>query len=120
VKKTFIQPIPPYGAELLVVSGYDNKGLRAVLTRHKYPKEIIDNIPADGRKIFATLYHSDIPERKYVLHLSGYGRGELYDTLTHETNHLIYLISRWFGFEDEMEAQAYLQEWLHKEIRKKL
>ena len=42
------------------------------------------------------------------------------DTLVHETNHLIYDISRDKGFKDEAEIQAYQQAYLFSGILEKL
>jgi len=42
------------------------------------------------------------------------------DTLVHETNHLVYDISRDKGFEDEPEIQAYQQAYLFSGILEKL
>ena len=38
----------------------------------------------------------------------------------HETNHLVFDLAKYYGFEDEPEFNAYLQTWLYNEIIKKL
>ncbi|MGA2886348.1 MAG: hypothetical protein ABSE80_14600 [Halobacteriota archaeon] len=48
------------------------------------------------------------------------GDDEDLNTLVHETNHLLYDISRDKGFTNEPEVQAYQQEYLFKNIRKEL
>ena len=48
------------------------------------------------------------------------GDPEDLDTLVHETNHLVYDISRDKGFKDEAEIQAYQQAYLFSGILEKL
>ena len=38
--------------------------------------------------------------------------------LVHETNHLIYYLSRYYGFSEETEFQAYLQEHIFNDINR--
>ena len=38
--------------------------------------------------------------------------------LVHETNHLIYYLSRYYGFPEETEFQAYLQEHIFNDINR--
>lgn len=45
---------------------------------------------------------------------------DLNETLVHETNHLAHFMATRHGFLEEMEAVAYLQEYLFKEIKKQL
>jgi len=41
-------------------------------------------------------------------------------TLLHEIHHLVFMVARQKNFEDEMEAQAYLFDYLFSDIRRKL
>lgn len=41
-----------------------------------------------------------------------------YGTLLHETNHLVYYLSKYCGFSDECEFNAYLHESVFQQIRK--
>lgn len=45
---------------------------------------------------------------------------EKWETLMHETHHLVHYLSKKKGFEEEPEAQAYLQEYIFRAIRRKL
>lgn len=38
--------------------------------------------------------------------------------LVHETNHLVYYLSRYYGFSEETEFQAYLQEHIFNDINR--
>lgn len=43
-----------------------------------------------------------------------------WEMLIHETNHVVWFLSRHAGFENEIEAQAHLQAWLFRQIRRRL
>lgn len=43
-----------------------------------------------------------------------------WEILIHELHHIVFYMSKKKTFDDEMEAMAYLQEWLFREIRRKL
>lgn len=43
-----------------------------------------------------------------------------WETVMHECHHAVFLLSKKKGFEDEMEAQAYLFEYLFRRIRRTL
>lgn len=40
------------------------------------------------------------------------------ELLVHETNHLVHFYSKFFGFTDEIEFKAYLQEQLFRDFRR--
>lgn len=54
----------------------------------------------------------------YLLYINNKKRGWfLWDTVTHETNHMVFYLSRHFEFREETENQATLQEYLSRTIR---
>lgn len=43
---------------------------------------------------------------------------EFWDTLIHETHHLVYVTSEFIGFKSEIEHQAYFMETVFRQIRR--
>jgi hypothetical protein len=115
----FLQDWGTFTNETLVCVAVTKKEILQFMKRNNFRKTLIEQFerksaPSAGASAFVwnptgagcTLLWMD----------SWLGRREDVNTLVHETNHLIYDISRDKGFEDEPEIQAYQQEYLFKNI----
>lgn len=125
----FIQEIPPYKHEMIVCvgGGYDeiikwyNKNIKKDkkwLKWADYYKKDFNNVK-EGKNLGYCLYEETngwlILFTKEFRDTWGY-----WDTLLHELNHIVFWIAERKLLKEEMEAQAYLHEYLFREIRRKL
>lgn len=72
-------------------------------------------VPADSGGMF---YNSN-DNKPLIIFIGNEKRDwKLFNTLVHETNHVVHYLSKYCGFEDECEFNAYMQEYLFDQIRK--
>ena len=124
--QVFTQPVDIYRHDILVCVGatYDqargtiskrDKKFRDFLEEYKF---CFDKI-LSGKQLGYTLYEKETGHM--VLIIKKYENNWVYwETLIHELNHIVYDLAVMKSFTDETEAQAYLQEFLFHEIRRKI
>jgi hypothetical protein len=121
-KTMFFQKWGTFANETLVCVGVTKKEIRRFMVAKNCKPELIEKfdrgLNTDGKFAFVwTPPNSGAT----LLWLGGWiGDAEDMDTLVHETNHLIYDISRDKGFQNEPEIQAYQQAYLFSHIWKEL
>ena len=120
--RVFIQDCPPYNHTVLVCSGVtSSKQIEKVITTKKVLKWVKENgqVFADvlnNKKEALAINH----DKFLILILKPYKNDwQFWDTLLHELNHIVFLLSEMKMLQTEMEAQAYLHEYLFREIRRK-
>ena len=121
--KVFLQDIPPYEQNLLVCSGVTkSKQVMDFVTNKEVKQWVKDNgqkfadILNDKKQGYAINHDNFL-----ILIIKPYkNHWDWYETLLHELNHIVFWITEAKSLQGEMEAQAYLQEWLFREIRRKL
>lgn len=125
MKKIFLQDWGPFHQDTLVVVGMNNAEIVKWLRTYANAKGVqkaIEDFEQGGRpnpNDEAFIYHFD---GRTILWLGWNWTGGKEDVcnLVHETNHLLFEVTRNKGMRDECEAQAYLQEWLFDQIATKL
>ena len=122
----FLQRWGSYSNETLVIVGATKGEIIAFMKRLDVKEEIIARFERNGPT------DDDADQLAYVWNPPGTGVTLLYfkdwvndwdhwDTLLHETNHLIHhVLVKSKGMHEEPEAQAYQQEFLFRTIRRKL
>jgi len=118
--KWFIQEWGTLPNETLVVVGLTQKQIVARMKRSKFHKDVVEAFsrsePLEDASAWVWLRQGRtmlwFPEWK--------NDWEHYNTLLHETNHLVYHIIRDKGMTNEIEAQAYQHEYLFDNIRRRL
>ena len=122
----FIQKANIFGEEFLVCSGADKKTILSFCKKNKINKQATEWIETDN-EIFSLFesnsavycWHNDI--RVGLLLLGAYkDTWEFWETLIHEICHIVDRVSEHKRMEKEMEAKAYLFEYLFRNIRRKL
>lgn len=124
-KKKFIVDTLLYPAKILILYRWKKEETLELLQKMKYGKEMLDAVKEDGfeERFYGTAYHTQNENGtgEYLLIIHKYkDEEEMNEVLVHETNHLASYIATRHGFIEEMEATAYLQEYLFKEIKKGL
>ena len=115
----FLQDWGTFTNETLVCVAVTEKEILQFMKRNNFRKTLIEQFerksaPSAGANAFVW---TPIGTGCTLLWMDSWlGRREDVNTLVHETNHLIYDISRDKGFKDEPEIQAYQQEYLFKNI----
>lgn len=123
----FVQEWGTYSNETLVVVGMTKDEILALLKRKKYNKDIVNRFTSHGPSLecFST-------KAAFVWAPPQFGATLLYfpewrfdwdhiETLVHEINHLLFFVlGQKKGMSDETEAMAYQNEFLFREIRRKL
>ena len=123
-RKMFVQPIHPYRHELLVCAGMsmkevvkkvDDKECADWIRKGEYMFQNIESKKQAGY----TAFHQD---KGYIMVLLQpvNDKWEYWECLIHELSHVVDDISSMKMLQEEGEARAYLQEWLFREIRRKL
>ena len=121
----FVQKCVPYGDEFLVAAGATEEEVYKWGRKH-LRKKMIDWLKTDRRiwEIFKTsngVFAWDNKIGVAFLLLRPYRNDwEYWDTLIHETAHIIQWESDKKLFADEYEARAYFQENIFREIRRAL
>lgn len=121
----FTIPVAPFKQDLVVMVGITSKQFFAWNKKNGFvtfdeDREDIeelfeDNKTSNGLTIFT-------PGKPTLLWLQDYGYKDwgMIETLIHELHHVVFLISKHYGTEKELEFQAHLQINLFETIRRKL
>lgn len=123
-KIIFIQDCGIYSNEIIVAANAEKKDIIAFLKKQKIKKEGLKWIEKEEKafEVFkqnnALVAHSD--GRFMLLLRAVEDCWDYWECLLHELNHIVWYIARGKMFQEEMEAQAYLQEHLFHKIRRKL
>ena len=130
-KFIFFQSIPPYRSEVLVCAGITLEETKAYAKKEVapvYKKEYLEWLDSHEEQF-------ELIAKKKMLGFSLIRRetGDLlliledyrdewwyWECLIHELHHLVEYISEMKMLDGEIEAKAYLQEWLFHSIRRKL
>ncbi len=126
----FIQSYGTYTNEVLVIVGIEDKKkvfkfLKKARVKADMSKWILENfddwVSALKTKNKGQFCFNDKGDGGTVLMLrQTHDSWEYWEILLHETNHIVHHLAKMRGMTDEMEAQAYLQEFLFHSIRRKL
>lgn len=118
MNKRFKLEVNPWGHSFWVFYGYKNRKSLKLTTRNlDLPKEIKNDIDNFNEGDYAgCVYFTEKDNYLYFIHLIEKDS----DTLMHELHHAVECIAKYYDFHGEIEAKAYLQEWLHKTIRTKI
>lgn len=129
----FVQDIDPYKHQMLVCVGATHAQTLQWLKKNKFTKEsqeffktcgdIFDRVMS-GRKAGMVKYGKK-KGREYLImvlpHFKGVlGTWDYWDTLLHETHHIVDWIADYAMLDGEMEAKAYLHEHLFRSIRRRI
>jgi hypothetical protein len=122
-KTIFIQDWGTFTNETLVCVGSSKQEILAFMKANSVKVELIEKFerkpePKGSSEAFTWSPEGTGCTLLWFRHWSG--DPDDLDTLVHETNHLIYDISRDKGFRDEPEIQAYQQAYLFTGILKEL
>lgn len=117
--------IEPLNAFLIVACLNDSKTIHKHLNKKKnkstsdWLKEHLKDFPlptGSGGVVYNQETH-----RPVILFVQNKERyWQFWETLMHEVHHVVYYCSRYYGFVDEPEFQAYLVEFIFKYVRKLL
>jgi hypothetical protein len=117
----FVQDWGTFSNETLVCVNRDKAQILRYMKQTRIKPELIDLFEAKSETDAAAFVWTPARTGCTMLWLRGWtGDAEDLDTLVHETNHLVYDISRDKGFKDEAEIQAYQQAYLFSGILEKL
>lgn len=120
MKFKFIQDWGSYQNDTLVYVGYGKEEIKKDLQKYQDSATVISNLETVDFDGFRGLVITD--RAKTLLVLSKWDGGwEYLEVLIHEIHHLVYMVMvKNKMMEDEMEAQAYQQEYMFRQIRQKL
>jgi hypothetical protein len=117
----FMQDWGTFSNETLVCVNRDKAQILRYMKQTRIKPELITLFEAKPETDAAAFVWTPSRTGCTLLWLQGWtGDPEDLDTLVHETNHLVYDISRDKGFKDEAEIQAYQQAYLFSGILEKL
>jgi len=117
----FIQDWGTFSNETLVCVNVDKAQILRYMRQTHIKPELIDLFETKPETDAVAYVWTPRGTGCTMLWLQGWtGNPEDLDTLVHETNHLVYDISRDKGFKDESEIQAYQQAYLFSGILEKL
>ena len=117
----FIQDWGTFSNETLVCVNRDKAQILRYMRQTRIKPELIELFEAKSETDAAAFVWTPRGTGCTLLWLREWaGDPEDLDTLVHETNHLVYDISRDKGFKDEAEIQAYQQAYLFSGILEKL
>lgn len=126
-KQSFIESVDPYRKDIFVCTGFkDTSEIIKAGKKMKLNKDFIDFIERNREKTDSTIkdnaaFLAVTPKSAGIMCLRPYhDTWEFWETLIHELNHYMKFLSENIGMENEIEAQAYLQEHLFHKIRRKL
>jgi hypothetical protein len=125
--KIFVQDIPPYKTQVLVCAGGTLDDVLSYLKANKGEKEMTSWVKKEGPDIFKMMERNEglvcwsEELALAIMLLKPYQDTWTYwETLIHEVHHVVHRTAKDRGMIDEWEAQAYLQEFLFRAIRKEL
>ena len=117
----FIQEWGTFSTETLVCVNRDKAQILRYMRQTRIKPELIELFEAKSETDSTAFVWMPARTGCTLLWLREWaGDPEDLDTLVHETNHLVYDISRDKGFKDEAEIQAYQQAYLFSGILEKL
>ena len=118
-KYHFIQDCGIYDYEFSVYVGWKKDEIKIDLVRYKKIDALLKELEkADFESGGFVLYDE---ESKRLLWLPKWnGKWKELSNLAHEIHHIVFLLAKQKGFEDELESQAYLFQYLLDNIYKKL
>jgi len=117
----FIQDWGTFSNETLVCVNVDKAQILRYMKQTRIKHEIIALFEAKSETDAQAFVWTPVRTGCTLLWLRTWtGDSEDLDILVHETNHLVFDISRDKGFKDEAEIQAYQQAYLFSEILEKL
>jgi len=123
-KFVIVQYCSIYRNDIGIFVGYDSLRAYEYAKKHKWRKYAVDLMSEHHEWIDATLETGTPQLRKngscIIFFKSWDGSMDNYDTLYHELYHSVRHISDALNMGGEEEACAYLIEYLHREIRRKL
>jgi hypothetical protein len=120
MNRYFIYTIEPWKRPLLVVVGCSMDDIAAISSVFQKTEKVIEDVKADPPMHGDEAAHWQ-KDGETILWLESWENDDEHKaTLLHETNHIIYYLSRYVGFQDEPEAQAYTQENIWTDIVKRL
>lgn len=94
------------------------KEVQKYIEKKKLPKIQYLEIMQQNENQYGMVLSDDYTNIPYLIYIRGDLKGwELWDTIIHETNHLVYYLAKYYEFRDETEFQARLQEMIVKDIR---
>ncbi len=95
-----------------------NKKMRQFLTEREAMKELLEmDEDCDG----FVISHEKTEKPAIIFVRNRKRKGwYFYEVLLHETNHLVYFLSKYYGFDQETEYQATLHEGLFRNFRRLL
>ena len=113
--KKFKLEIPPFGCKIWILFGYKEtfieacKGLRL-------PLAISEDVVLYEPKAYKACVYYLNTQKPVLLHLVHRDNS----TIMHEVHHIVEFMGRYYGFSRCVETNAYLQEWIVKQIKQKL
>jgi hypothetical protein len=118
-KYNFIQDCGIYDYELNIYIGFTEDEIIKDLLRYEKTEKLIKQLKeADFESGGFVLYDE---ECKRLMWLPSWtGKYKELSNLTHEIHHIVFLLAKQKGFQDEIESQAYLFQYLLDNIYKKL
>ena len=120
----FLQDTGIYSNEIVLSFGASKEEILKYLKSHKIKKEAIEWIEKDENlfKIFSENNACLAFDRGRMIGLFKHFEDtwEFWETLIHELHHAVNYLTENKRMEKEVEAQAYLQEYLFRSIRRKL
>lgn len=120
VKMHFVQDSGVYKTDNLIAVGYTKKELIKIVKKYQGHELMLKEIEKQDWDTFSGIViESD--DNKRLLYMPHYiNNWEHLAIFLHELHHLVFMIARHHNLDDEMEAQAYLYEYLLNKITKKI
>ncbi len=121
--KVFVQPVHPYRKEILVIVGSTFADVKKVLGKKDPIYDYLEKSPlfddVKSGKNTGIAIHG--PNSEMVLILPEYKDNWAYwENLIHELSHIVDYVQVDCLLTNEVEATAYLHEWLFRRIRQKI
>lgn len=126
-KQIFIQDTGMFRNEFIVACGYTKDDIVAWCKKQKVKKEYVEFIRDDVNieKLHSgaqtgQLWHHEVQKIMLLITSEVKDEWEFWETILHEVVHAVQHMTRWKNLENEDECQAYLVEYLFRNIRRKL
>lgn len=126
---TFVQDYGTYSNEILVIVGEQNKKelfkyLKKIKAIKEFSKWVLENLDEWNKSIKdknkGQFCYDDGVNGTVLMLRSTHDSWEYWEILMHECHHIVQHLAKRKGMFEEVEAQAYLQEFLFRSIRRKL
>lgn len=126
-KQSWVQSTAQWRKDIFISSGFSAKEIVEAIKKEKPYKWFSDWASANEARwndliVAETAFVAMEPDHAaFIVRLRPYeDTWAFWETLIHELNHLVDMMSNKQMFQDETEAKAYLQEYLFHEIRRTL